>query len=68
MHCIRVHRCRTQVSTLKNNWGLIKAVERPLEVFFHFSSLADGLEGSLKVRTAWIALFLELCAGPKPKR
>lgn len=38
-----------QVSKLKNNWGLIRAVERPLDLFFHFSSLADGLEGSLKV-------------------
>ena len=38
-----------QVKVLKNNWGLIRAVERPTDVFFHFSNLVDVPEGELKV-------------------
>jgi hypothetical protein len=39
-----------QVKVLKNNWGLLRAVERPTDVFFHFSNLVDVPEGELKVR------------------
>lgn len=41
------------MKVLKNNWGLIRAVERPMDVFFHASSLAEGLDGELKVCIAF---------------
>ena len=43
------HPPRLQVKVLKNNWGLIRAVTRPTDVFFHFSNLVDVPEGELKV-------------------
>ena len=50
---------RLQVKVLKNNWGLIRAVERPTDVFFHFSNLVDVPEGELKVLNSTLYLGIQ---------